>query len=64
MNLDKMTSAMVKLDHMADDDKTKYECKLKDRRKKILKLKEYFEIEDYDRETRLYKVKERQKNAI
>jgi len=33
-----MTSAMVKLDHLADDDKDRFENKLKEKRKKVMKL--------------------------
>ena len=64
LNLDKMTQAMVKLDNMADESKNKFEFKLKERRKKVMKLKELIEMEDFEREKRIFNEKERQKNAI
>ncbi|CDW72262.1 UNKNOWN [Stylonychia lemnae] len=64
VNLEKMTSAMVKLDTMADDDKERFENKLKERRRKVMKLKELLNEEEFERERRIQKEKERQKNAL
>ena len=44
---------MVKLDNLADDDKQRFEEKLKDRRDKVKKLKELLNEEEFERNKRL-----------
>eukprot|EP00347_Sterkiella_histriomuscorum_P008122 403346291 len=63
-NLEKMSQAMSKLDYLAENDKHKFEIKLQDRREKVMKLKEQFEIEEYERQLRIQKQRDKQQNAI
>lgn len=64
VNLQKMTTAKVKLDILAEKSKEKFKKKLEDEKEKMEKLKELIEYDEYEKAQRLAAEKEKQRNAI